>query len=183
MSISNIGIARRNKMEKIGEFEVVSGVMRISDPCYDRNTWCADKVPVVLGTWNAYVSMVDKRDWGRRVSMLTVAHKDLLFREFVFDEVTGVGVDSGQCGFFDEQYYQDNSLVHRHKRIREEWLVEEEPWYSMCCDITLTKDAGVIPFGAVSRSGFGDGMYIVEGHENEEGCYNLLRLIFIDKEE
>jgi hypothetical protein len=77
-----------------------------------------------------------------------------------------VGVDSGQAGIFDGGHYKEDKVV--------EGIEFEnnfaEPWYNVCCDVTLAdRGAGVIPFGVVSRSGFGDGGYTCYTIRNEIG--------------
>ena len=40
----------------LGEFEMTSPVMRVSDPCYERDVWCCGTVDhCKLGTWEAGV--------------------------------------------------------------------------------------------------------------------------------
>lgn len=44
------------KMAKMQGFDVASGAMRVSDPCYDMSTWCAGTTENVLnGRWFAHV--------------------------------------------------------------------------------------------------------------------------------
>jgi hypothetical protein len=52
----------------------------------------------------------------------------------------------------------------------------------MCCDKTLSKMAGVIPFGVVSSSGMGDGTYICEvAKENDEVV--AIQVTFLEEEQ
>lgn len=154
---------KNRKINNIGSFQIKSGKVRISDPCYD-DTVCAGTLKNVKnGTWNAYIHVFDEGKWGKRVGFLEAfrAH----FNETDGDwntEKIDVGVDSGQAGIFDEQYFKDDEIVKDCKRyVPNNSICEDEPWYSICCDRTLRKEmAGVIPFGAVSSSGYGDGVYV-----------------------
>ena len=46
--MSNYWLNRRATRDlvsnSLGEFEVTSGVLRVSDPCYERDTWCAGTI-------------------------------------------------------------------------------------------------------------------------------------------
>lgn len=49
----------------LGEFEMTSPVMRVSDPCYERDVWCCGTVDhCKLGTWEAGVLKTDEGEWG-----------------------------------------------------------------------------------------------------------------------
>lgn len=161
-------------MDEIGKFQVESGKLRVSDPCYDKDTWCAGEIKNVKnGEWQACVSYSDEGNWGIRVATLICVHKDHklgTWDKHPLDDNTWkkqsfeVGVDSGQAGIFDDKYFKDDSVVAnltgKDRLYKNEILCPKEPWYSWCCDRTLAEDsAGVIPFGAVSSSGYGDGCY------------------------
>ncbi|MBK8989454.1 MAG: hypothetical protein IPM39_25910 [Chloroflexi bacterium] len=60
----------------IGEFDVTSGKLRISDPCYDVDTWCAGEVEAANGRWAASVERTDEGIWGTRIARLLVTHVD-----------------------------------------------------------------------------------------------------------
>ena len=49
--------------------------VRVSDPCYGTETWCAGTLDNVReGLYNVEVEMSDKGMWGNRVKSLTVVH-------------------------------------------------------------------------------------------------------------
>jgi len=144
----------------LGTFELLSGTAKISDPCYDLGTWCAGDVKnVKSGTWNASIVEID----GCPAYLVCsheeheCAHDDSRLRDTGID----VGVDSGQCGVFDEQCYKDQSSERGVLFTRYDRMIDpDDMWYSLCCDRTLGDNrAGVITYGAVSRSGHGDGSY------------------------
>ena len=61
----------------LGEFEMTSPVMRVSDPCYERDVWCCGTLDhCKLGTWEAGVLKTDEGEWGTRCAVLAVRHKD-----------------------------------------------------------------------------------------------------------
>ena len=159
------------EMTVLGGFEMTSQTMRVSDPCYDRDVWCCGTFgKCKTGTWEAGVLKTDMGDWGVRCAVLAVRHKEtgpdysVIRQRKVYQMKDGwleqpidVGVDSGQAGFYDEAFYQDNSIF---KGMPEPEHDYGDLWYNHACDITLSEmSAGVMPYGVVSSSGFGDGSY------------------------
>jgi len=155
---------------EVGTFEVTSGALRVTDPCYDLDTWCAGTIGnVVNGSWNAYVLISDEGTWGKRVAMTIAVHESIgdafpavinhygkrdLSAEWQLAPID-VGVDSGQAGIFDREMFPGKDDETKQE------------WYQQCCDITLSRvySAGTIEGGVVSSSGIGDGSY---------RCYCLL---------
>ena len=98
----------KKEIIELGTFEVVSPVLRISDPCYDKKTWCAGAVKnVKTGTWKAQVLKVDEEDnWGNRPRKICAVHESFNKASFTKEKVKfTVGVDSGQAGIFDDKFY------------------------------------------------------------------------------
>lgn len=160
--------------EDIGSFDLTQPIMRVSDPCYEKDVWCSLTLPnCKTGTWVAAVAYVDSDSWGRRVAALTVRHADgpssMRFMDTgrlpsrpnrpmydikMFNEEAGV--DSGQCGFFDDKFFGDDDVCKNMTLIAD----YGNPWYNMCCDATSDGNkCGIVPYGAVSCSGVGDGGY------------------------
>jgi len=165
----------------IGTFIIESGVARISDPCYEDDRCSGVLKNVKKGTWNASVLYIDS--CGKRVSELIVSHNDFIERNKYKYEKFYVGVDSGQAGVFDNNYYRDDSSVSHmtdKDRMYNEQICKDEPWYSWCCDRTCSEfSAGVIPFGAVSSSGYGDGVYSCCTHKNDDNEIDSIKIVFI----
>lgn len=45
-----------DKLSSVQEFKITSGALRVTDPCYDMETWCAGTLENVKnGTWKAHV--------------------------------------------------------------------------------------------------------------------------------
>ena len=88
-----------------------------------------------------------------------------------------VGVDSGQAGFFDDAFYQNDTVF---EELPSPGFAIGDLWYRHVCDITLSKmSAGVLPYGAVSSSGFGDGGYTCYTHADENGVIDFAFIVFI----
>jgi hypothetical protein len=167
-------------------FEVKSGVMVCSDPCYSLDTWCMGIVENVKnGTWLASIETSDEGDWGVIIATLEVRHNDFKDTNLKFvDELpfTG-GVDSGQFGFFDKEFYRNDESAKDLPKYGFSSDFDKESgdiWYRACCDLTLGKERwGVLPNGVVSSSGYGDGSYGVFGEKNAEGEYVAFKVVFI----
>ena len=150
-------------------FEVTSGKIVCSDPCYEIPTWCQEIIEnVANGTWEAEVVE------SGRVYRLFVTHMNSNtggIEDFVGESIGYCGVDSGQFGFFDFDYYRNDKIAENLQKQDFGADFDEEDgdsWYRACCKITIDEKWGVMPFGAVSRSGYGDGSYEVKGVKNKK---------------
>lgn len=179
----------------VGEFRLDGSVLRVSDPCYERDVWCCGVIPdCLVGVWEAAVLQVDAGNWGTRNAALIVRHSKTGPKFTAINRAlcngTGqwhecefeVGVDSGQAGFFDEMFYMDASVFGDAKP---QFKCDGDRWYEFCCDATLnTKlNADVIPCGVVSTAGFGDGGYTCYYHKNSDDVVDFAFILFIDEEE
>lgn len=93
-------------------FNLTSTQLRVTDPCYEKGTWCADVLENVLpGEWIAEKVVASDKEtggWGDRIAELCIWHSDYIGNVDAH-ELTEihVGVDSGQAGFFDESQYPE----------------------------------------------------------------------------
>ena len=169
-------------------FEVVSGAIVCSDPCYEIPTWCQGIVDNVKnGTWIAEIVRSDEGDWGERIALLSIKHKDIAQPENNVDIMDFVGgVDSGQFGFFDKDFYRNDEKAKDLPKYSFSGDFDKEvgdQWYRACCALTLGEENwGVMPNGVVSSSGYGDGSYSVYGAKDGSGEYVYFCVIFIEAE-
>ena len=170
-------------VKKLGSFNVVSSNIIVSDPCYERGIWCAGELENVLpGRWSASVATADMGDWGVRVTQLAIQHTDALNRHLLNRHVAmfDVAVDSGQAGFFDVAHFHDQSVVEE----KTSWPHEDDYWYNQCCKVTLSpSQSGIIPFGVVSSSGFGDGIYTCYYYTDQAGKVVAAEIVFLTDED
>ena len=170
----------------IGSFECVSGKFAVSDPCYDTDVWCRGELEnIKRGKWSAEAGMVDDGKWGLRVALLSAQHEsydedaegDLAEYAAEFE----VGVDSGQAGIFDAKHYRDDAVFGDSKpKFKAGDTGPGDVWYDHCCDKTIGGSrAGVIPYGAVSSSGYGDGGYGCVYYTDAEGLVVKVAVQFI----
>ena len=167
------------KVVELGVIEVKDGRITVTDPCYEVGTWCQGEVAVKNGFYNAYAVITDEKAWGTRVAELIIVKDGVddfdLFSPLDLD--FEVGVDSGQAGFFNTDYYEKN-------QPDDEWeKADGISWYRRVCNITLSEDScGTIDGeGVVSESGYGDGGYrCYPAYENDTEEIVGLRLVFIE---
>lgn len=169
----------------IKEFEIVSGKVRVTDPCYDTTTWCSTELKKVKnGKWNASTLKSDEDDWGIRCAELQVWHSDYNKHDVVNLSMklvdADIGVDSGQAGIFDSKFFKDNKLAKKeYDKTGAKPFMEDDLWYSLSCDQTLAEEQwGIVPYGVVSTSGFGDGSYRAYVTE-KEGEVVAIKIVFI----
>ena len=107
---------------------VLSNEVRVTDPCYDMDTWCAGTIENVLpGEFVCFSQKVDTGEWGIRVASIEIRHKDYPDVEPIeWVSSLDVGVDSGQCGLFDNEYF--SSLCENDKK--------KDEFYDKVCDLT-----------------------------------------------
>ena len=170
-------------------FEITSGILVASDPCYEIPTWCQGIIEnVKKGTWLAEIETSDEGAWGERIARLRVEHINAN-RTYQMEQINmDGGVDSGQFGFFDKDFYRNDEAAKNLSKYNFggdfDRDGEGEEWYCACCKLTLSDESwGVLPQGVVSSSGFGDGSYPVFGEKDENGEWVVFEVIFIGDEE
>lgn len=153
----------RNGIEKLGKLTLKEKV-RISDPCYDVNTWCAGTLDNVLpGEYIAYVKKTNGR-----VSNLWVHH--VSHPEITLESITektdiDVGVDAGCAGIFDQEYFEE----YHQPTVDGRMDSRHQEWYDR---FVQEFDGVTIIDGkcAISDSGWGDGSYscYIKKDENQK---------------
>lgn len=179
----------------LGSFTTSSGILVSTDPAYDLQTAGIPGLGAVLekckqGTWMA-VSIQKKfnKDKWFMPSELVVHHESCRdWTTLKWEEVPkGVGADTAQVGIWDREHFSDDTLVPKDKNwINEKgevtgpW-VPEQMWYSWCCELTSGGNfAAVMPYGVVSRSGYGDGGYPLFVSRNVDGLIIAVLVRFVD---
>jgi hypothetical protein len=181
-----------SEQHALGAFVVESGKLAVCDPGYGppeagESSWLHGLVRnAKLGEWRAFVTKVDAGEWGNRCSELTAHHVDHRpGADATWQRASGgIVVDSGQAGVFELRTMGLNSVVPQGYFGKDGPLVPDKLWYSMCCKLTLGDlGAGVIPGGAVSGSGFGDGAYEWFFRTSADGSVVAVRIVFLTEED
>ena len=171
----------------------------VSDPCYDRGTWCQLKLKNVLP--GSYVADVEVDETYGRNSILRITHSNFMAGKasnLQFRHIGEAGVDSGQLGIFDFVSYRNDqhpvlpAALHASKDASQEWTVGSyhksdkigESWYDHICSHTCnTEDSwGTYDSGVVSSSGWGDGVYEVYAAYNDQQQIIALEVTFMAEE-
>lgn len=153
-----------------------------SDPCYTADTWCLVKLENVLpGEYRCYIVIEDTGSWGDRVSHLYAVHSDYMLDRSLLEPVEGdVGVDSGQCGLYDADYFLQT-------RDDEDWYWDFLRNKAAICDVTGKRSGytGGVYQGkcVVSCSGYGDGGYELSVQRDDDGKIVAMDIDFFVEED
>jgi hypothetical protein len=185
--VNNLYLVSINKnMQKIelGSWLCSTGNIRITDPCYDKGEEgrpsrlahvISDAVP---GMWETEIYVCDEGFSLGRIKYLVSQKSDTTDMNIVTtdEKAFKCPVDSGQLGFFDNDFYKIDPDI-------------EEDFYDQCCDLTTDGiHAGLIelendsPKGGVSSSGWGDGYYNGTVYRNCDGKIIKVCVQFITEE-
>lgn len=157
----------------LGTFNQETNTIIISDPSYgfDKENYKKEIMNLNLiiqnvkqGKWNTFIAIDNKTNLISRLFAIYNTKIHYITSQNKWKQFGCVCVDSGQLGLYDIKNYRNDSITENYKL----WSfinIDEigEKWYAMNCEITLNNPecAGVVPNGAVARSGYGDGIYDV----------------------
>lgn len=172
----------------------------VSDPCYEKGTWCQLKLSNVLP--GSYVPQVEIHPSFGRNAVLRITHEKYTrgkASNLFFKHIGEAGVDSGQLGIFDAVSYRNDqhpvlpAAPHASLPIEQVWTVGKylqsnskpgESWYDNICSHTCnTEDGwGTYDRGVVSSSGWGDGVYEVYAAFNDQDQIVSIEVEFMAEE-
>ena len=143
----------------IGELEVGTKV-DITDPCYNKDSWCRMTVDCEPGIYKGYIEMSDEGILGTRVAAISIFKGEKIWRIEEMEPIGIIGVDAGLAGFFNNKPdFGDTE------------------WNEFCNKIN-SGNAWSLYNGIFSSSGFGDGCYDVYANEDR----NAFTIVFIEEE-
>lgn len=175
-------------MIELGKFELNSGNVMVSDPCYEVGSWGQAQLNnTKKGEWIAKIKQFDEGEWGIRNGELIALHKSIdISNELNWKlEKAIIGVDSGQAGIFDLTVFRNDEVSMSSTFLSSEAQEEKgEKWYSHICDLTLETNerAGITKGGVVSSSGYGDGGYELFTIRDENDSVVAIKIVFIGDE-
>ena len=129
-----------NHKKTNGEDIQLSKKVRVTDPCYNSEVWCAGVLDNVLpGTYKTHMTeFANGADI--RVGLLSIWHESVTNSDSLIEKHEkadiSVGVDSGRAGFIDESFYQ--SLLNNKDSDDDDW--DDELELSKVCKVPLTED-------------------------------------------
>ena len=177
----------------IGEINITDGIVDITDPCYENDTWCAKfGYKIKPGIYKCYIDVInfvskaicESEDYDflaeykegdiitvedGRIMNLTIVHESIdkgtILKFDVIDE--NIGVDAGLCGFYNHKpdFTDDNKWIEFCENLKE--------YKHHVCDCIHAN-------GVTVSSGFGDGVYCLGEAKNENGETIALCLDFND---
>lgn len=177
-----------SKTVTLGKFNISTGKVVVSDPIYEIGTWCQAVLENVKnGTWNATIEQSNEGDWGMRNAVLTALHEtavDFEESDWIPSDAQ-IGADSAQAGIYDFDFFgNDDKTGPIQNKFGFPVLKKGDKFKFANLDMTDGEEcAGVFEFGVVSRSGFGDGVYLLETLADEKETIIGIRIVFIDDEQ
>ena len=161
----------------LGSFSITDNKIHVSDPCYDYDSVGAAKIVNALpGEYLTKLTLYNMAIWGTRVARLSICHVN--HKNVVPNICTDcvIAVDSGQAGFFDDDYYKENQGGE---------FGDTTTLFGLACSLTLSKNRGGIMLdkGVVAETGYGDGSYSLYIGKNEKGKIVSASIIFIADDE
>ena len=170
---------------KLGNIHLGKTVL-ITDPCYDRGTWCAGTLNILPGEYVARMTKSDQGDWGTRISSVSVTREGSKAVRF-YDSGIDVGVDSGQAGIFDDSVYphgdfhdkNNTDFTQFYDDIGKLTIGVFDKNRGEYGDYTYPQGGIYKDKGVVTSSGFGDGSYQCIVGEDENGDIVYIRINYI----
>jgi len=152
----------------IGEI-ILSKNLCVSDPCYDRDTWCMTVLKNVKpGRWDVRASIDTIDTWGERCYVLELFHRSVKqTANLDWKDHFELGVDSGTMSVIDDAFYRrTNGSVEEFESDE----TAQDCFTDKCYQLTDDNRVGLFTYGnqkvgVVCSSGVGDGcypLYVVE---------------------
>lgn len=162
--------------------------VQVTDPSYNLDVWCTETIENMLpGEYGTFATIADRGMLGRRVSELMIAHKSVELGDLKFIKtVTGdIGVDSGNCGFFDyEKYKEAKETDARFETEHGDSKIGPftNKWWSIS-DNLKALGGTLDDWGVLSHSGYGDGSYDLYLAYDESGDAIAAKIVYLYNED
>ncbi|WP_318503205.1 SMI1/KNR4 family protein [Bacillus sp. T3] len=155
----------KNETMLLGTFQVTSGKLIISDPCYGYDEENSEGLQVLLkpakrGNWSVAISYNEEEV----VQKLVVFWGNIEPEEEWIPINQLIAVDSAQAGIFDLAFFDvDEKIIDEVENVYDIEMDDDvSKYYVACCDaVASEQQGGIVPGGAVAMSGYGDGLYQV----------------------
>ncbi|MHA1169449.1 MAG: hypothetical protein ACTSRU_16610 [Candidatus Hodarchaeales archaeon] len=185
--------------EKSIDFEVTSGKVHITDPCYDVGTWCgAYNLTAKKGRWKV-------RGWKKLIKLDNPNYESEMKKwellERYIDPKPSRDLSHYRQAALD--VYHEDSVIdwdnwNNFERLddigvdsgqcgvfdSEKFEPQDSNYYDICCEATRDGCGGFgsVDGGAVSSSGWGDGSYKAFT-QTDKGELVAVRIVFMDPDE
>lgn len=160
--------------------EIKANKIDITDPCYDKDTWCRMKKPITPGMYVGKAEISDETNgWGERVLNLSIIKEGVSEDRIKYSgrAIGSIGVDAGLAGFFvDKPDYTEDTAWNKFCN----WLFDNERDNKQEKIHVCTEDSPAGCVGCFTSSGYGDGGYPVYKLTNRQtGEHIGYSIIFI----
>jgi len=168
---------------QIGTWHCQSGNIRITDPCYDRNSSYNLLIDnIITGIWNAKITyelydfFFTNDKYTEKISSLLTWHYDYdVFSSKDWQKYSyGIITNTAQVGVFDDMYYPINDTGTYYKNT----------FYRKCCNNATSKNKfGLVAynnkyFGVNTAIEFGNGIFPIYIHKNKQNKINGIMINF-----
>ena len=153
----------------------LSNEIIVTDPCYGYDlNFCQENISNMKpGIYTCEIEYLNDNSEQivKSISITCDDYEQTMSSKILCSD--SICVDSGQAGFFDYDFYKDNTDNNKKE------------FYDYCCNKTLSKERyGIIKDkGFIASSGFGDGVYNMYSIKNDKGEIVKLEIIFIEDDE
>ena len=149
-----------NKYTYIGSYQQKSNKIFVSDPIFDKKSknFVCEISNVSVGCWKSYIN----KDNTNHIISLMVIFDDFKYQNLKknqWKEVGMIGVDSSTAGIYDYNPY-DPEDVKEYTKINKLYYM--------------------LPYGTISESGYGDGIYSVYIYQHNIFVIGV-KIIFVNK--
>lgn len=159
----NVRKMKTNNPKLVGTFTVECGKLIVTDPCYQVDE--EEDLQIIF-------SNVKNGKWSASISYTPEEEVESLFVYYGEKKSSGkwhacekqIGVDSAQAGIFDLKTFGRDDAIHFEVKNVYDIEIEVGLKYFVACSDMVASDAqgGIVPGGAISMSGYGDGIYEVK---------------------
>lgn len=165
------------------DYITIEDKLVVTDPCYKLGIWCQAVIDnMEPGRYECFLDTANMKEFGIRNARIMICHEDYDAMEYYPKNLENdcIAVDSGQAGFFEYKYYEENRGTSDIKNGE-----ASDIFYDKCGKITLRHEDQAGTFDDkcyVSSSGFGDGCYCLYSARNSAGKIVSLELEFISED-
>lgn len=112
-------------MQELKDKITLQGHVFITDPCYEMDTWCTTDAWILPGIYHCFFDyLIDQRN-DKRITVIEIKHEQYLHAKASELHAHNIGVDSGTCGIFDFDYFEEHQ--------------SDDTWQDIVYDTTYTE--------------------------------------------
>ena len=169
-------------INEVGKIKIKDKLV-VSDPCYSLDDWTIILNDMLEGNYRCFF----ERGEGYRIFESWIVHENYCISKDKIEELKyEIGVDSGQAGYFEYDYFEKNSKLEEIDKDK-----YNKEYYDKICDLTYSYfeeiknkyfSGGITQENEafVTSSGYGDGCYECFVKRNKENKIIAVKIVFIE---